>query len=203
MRVIVYDRTCTGRVFGLTHSWIAGGVLYRGLRRVDHVIGVGSWAEALTSLAALPAIDEIQYWGHGKWGAVRVDRDVLDGRALLHEHALYAPLNAVKARLRPNALWWFRTCETFGAEPGHRFASDFAEHMGARVAGHTFIIGPWQSGLHALSPGQRPDWDRTEGLKEGSVHAPKEALWSGPSRPNTIHCLNGRIPARYWVDSTD
>ena len=37
LRLIVYDRTCTGRPArpGLTHSWIAGAWLYGRLDRID------------------------------------------------------------------------------------------------------------------------------------------------------------------------
>ncbi|MGB1700273.1 MAG: hypothetical protein ACPHRO_09985, partial [Nannocystaceae bacterium] len=90
---------------------------------------------------------------------------------------------------------WFRTCETFGAQPGHDFARHLAAHMGARVAGHTYIIGPLQSGLHLLAPGQRPAWSDSEGLAEGTPQAPLRARWSSISAPNTITCLRRSLPA--------
>ena len=36
---------------------------------------------------------------------------------------------------------------------GHDFARAWTDFFGSRAAGHTFIIGYWQSGLHTLAPG--------------------------------------------------
>lgn len=205
LRVIVYDRTCTGRAAlpGLTHSWIAGAWLYGRLGRVDAAFGVASWAEAFAHLARIAPgrrIGEVQYWGHGKWGSARVGREVLDARALSRGAAHRAGLDTLRARLAEDALVWFRTCETAGAHSGQRFVRDLAEHLGARVAGHTYIIGPWQSGLHCLRPGQAPAWDPAEGLREGTPAAPRRARWSRPGAPRTITCLTGELPAESGRD---
>ena len=203
LRLMIYDDTCRGRPMrpGLTHSWMAGALLYRGLGRLDRWRGVRNWEEALRWLATVePArpIAEIQFWGHGKWGRANIDGQPLDIHALRPGHPLHEPLRVVRDRLTgPDALWWFRTCETFGCQPGHQFASAWTDFHGCRAAGHTFIIGPWQSGLHTLMPGQEPDWDPTEGLLEGSIEAPQRALWSGPRQPNTITCLHGAVPAGF------
>lgn len=199
LRVIVYDRTCTGRpaLPGLTHSWIAGAWLYGRLGRIDATVGVQSWAEAFDWLARVEPerrIAEVQYWGHGKWGEARVDRERLDGRSLLRGSDHRAGLDALRARLTDEALLWFRTCETAGADVGHRFVQDLSADLGARVAGHTYIIGPWQSGLHWVDPGEAPGWDPAEGLREGTPAAPKRALWSKPGAPRTITCLTGQLP---------
>jgi hypothetical protein len=195
MRVLVYDRTCRWHGGGLSHAWAAGAHLYRGLRRIDAARGVASWAEALSWLAGLPApIEELQYWGHGKWGAAFVDQDALDARALRAGHALHAPLRALRAHLAPDPLVWFRTCETLGADRGQAFATDLADFLGARVAGHTFVIGFHQSGLHGISPGARPDWPADEGLAAGTPAAPSLARPSRPWSPRTITCLAGSIP---------
>jgi hypothetical protein len=90
-RLMVYDRTCAGRwgLPGLTASWRAGGVLYRGLGRLDAWHGVSSWTEALDWLLARSEtrpIAEIQYWGHGTWGRALVARESLDVRALSPGH---------------------------------------------------------------------------------------------------------------------
>lgn len=194
LRLMVYDRTRA--VLG--RAWWTGGHLYRGLRRLDAWRGVASWEEALAWLAAVePArrIGEVQFWGHGNWGLARVDRQPFDIGALCASHPLHAPLAAVRARLDgAEASWWFRTCETFGADVGQRFAAALADHLGCRVAGHTFVIGAWQSGLHTLAPGRAPAWSPEEGIAEGSRAAPRRAWSSGPRRPNTITCLHGRIP---------
>ena len=40
-------------------------------------------------------------------------------------------LCALRERLAPNALVWFRTCETFGASAGHDFARAWTDFSGA------------------------------------------------------------------------
>jgi hypothetical protein len=204
LRLMIYDRTCTGPRLrpGLSHAWWTGGVLYgKLLRRLHAWHGVRSWAEGLAWLAQVQrerAIAEVQFWGHGKWGRAYVGRDVLDRDALGPGHPLHAALAAVRERLvGPEALWWFRTCETFGALPGHEFAQGLTDYLGCRAAGHTYIIGGWQSGLHSLRPGERPGWSPLEGLKDGAPEDPREALWSRRREPNTIHFLSGVIPAGY------
>ncbi len=195
-RLLVFDRTEPR----LSIAWRSGARLYRALGRIDAALGVASWAEALAWLGAQPEpIDELQYWGHGTWGRALVDRtDVLDARALTPGHALHAGLTAVRAGLAPGALIWFRTCETFGAAAGLDFAERLANWTGARVAGHTHVIGVHQSGLHGLAPGVRPDWSADEGLAAGTPEAPERARRSAPWRPHTITCLAGQVPAAWF-----
>ncbi len=207
LRLMVYDRTCQGYGLlpGLTASWRAGAWLYRALGRLDAWYGASSWPEALSWLAEIRRehpIQEIQYWGHGRWGRALIDRQPLDVDALTPGHPLHEGLVAVRERMLGNgrSLLWFRTCETLGTEEGHDFAIRFSDFFDCRVAGHTYVIGPWQSGLHELQPGQRPDWSPTEGMPEGYQPGdplPEKALWSGPRVPRTITCLHGRIPDRF------
>src|SRR5688572_11084395 len=108
MRVVVYDNTCVTTRGRLSPVWAAGARLYRGLRRIDAARGVASWAEAFDWLAAQrEPLDEIQYWGHGKWGRALVGEESFDASAL---QARRAQLDAVRERLAPDALIWFRTC---------------------------------------------------------------------------------------------
>ena len=195
LHLMLFDATCRGRSLrpGLTHSWIAGGWLYKSLGRLDRVQGVTSWEEGLRWLAEVESerpIAEIQFWGHGKWGRAKVNSDVLDVAALEPGHEYFSQMEAIRDRLvGPDALWWFRTCETLGCVSGHDFARRWTDFFECRVAGHTYIIGPWQSGLHCLEPGEEPDWPVDEGLAEGTPQRPKKALWSKPGEPNTISCL--------------
>lgn len=203
LRLLIYDRTCRGRAWrpGLSFAWKSGSWLYRGLGRLDAVRGVESWGEALDWLVAIQpeeALDEIQYWGHGKWGCARVGEELLDSHALEATHPLHEELLSVRDRLHPESLWWFRTCETFGADAGHAFAGAFASFLGCPTAGHTHIIGYYQSGLHQLRPGQTPHWPADEGLLRGTPAAPEEACWSRRTLPHTISCLQGRIPDPSW-----
>lgn len=169
------------------------------LGRFDRTLGASCWREALDWIAAAGVpnpISEIQFWGHGKWGAPRIGSEVLDRRSLTHRHPLNAGLRAVRDRLAPGgeALWWFRACETFGAAPGREFARAFSEFFGCRAAGHTHVISFLQSGLHSLRPGQTPHWPPDEGLLRGTPEAPLEAAPSVPGAPNTIMCIQGRMP---------
>ena len=185
MRVVVYDRTDR-----LTAAWAPGSLLYRALRRVDAAKGVASWDEAIAWLASRDEpIDEVQYWGHGRWGRVLVDGEPLD-TTQLHR------LAAVKQVLAPGALVWLRTCEAFGGTIGIDFAERLADALGARVAGHTYVIGFHQSGLHALHPGMRADWSPDEGIVPGQG----SAKWSGRKEPNTITCLHNSIPSAWFAD---
>ncbi len=199
LRLMIYDRTCTGRFrVGLTHSWIAGGRLYGAMGRLDDWFGAATWAEALEWLATVHpehTIDEVQFWGHGQWGTALIDRKALTRDSLRNGAPLRPQLDAVKERLSgPDALWWFRTCHSFGCQPGFDFARAWTDFLGCSAAGHTYIIGPWQSGLHSLSAGNAPSWPIGEGLLLGSVDRPRKALWSRPGRPNTITCLGGAVP---------
>lgn len=199
LRLVIYDATQRFRKpAGLGLSWTLGAPLYRALGRVDKSFGARSFASALDFLARYEEsrpIGEIQYWGHGKWGRVFIDRECLDRSALGPAHALRPRLDAVRARLAPGALIWFRTCETLGARPGQDFAAALADYSGATVAGHTFVIGFFQSGLHALAPGAAPHWSATEGLSRGTAENPVLARNSSPDEPNTITCLTGQLPA--------
>lgn len=198
LRLLVYDATQRARpprALGL--SWQVGSYLYRGLGRIDAALGARSFDEAFTWLASYERerpITELQFWGHGKWGRALIDRESFDRRALSARHALHDPLRAFRERLSDGALVWFRTCETLGAEAGHSFASALSDFLGASVAGHTFVIGFFQSGLHRLRPGARPNWSTSEGLSRGTPQAPEAAFDSSPEQPNTITCLTGRIP---------
>ena len=200
---MVYDRTCRGAFAlpGLSHAWWTGGHLYRALSRIDRFAGFAEWPAALRWLAEVEpdrAIGEIQLWCHGKWGHARLDRTPLDASALAASHAWNGELRAIRDRLvGPDALVWFRTCETFGANAGHDFARRFTDFMGCRASGHTYVIGAWQSGLHSLRPGERPSWAVDEGLREGTADAPERAHGSAPTAPNTITCFHGSVPVTF------
>jgi hypothetical protein len=203
MRLMIFDQTCRGSGLfpGLSQAWAAGGQLYRSLRALDHVYGASSWQEALTWLATCrpdQPIDEIQFWGHGKWGSARIDKDVLDDDALRPRHPLHQHLVSVRDRMQPTSRVWFRSCETFGCTAGHEFARRWTDFFGCSAAGHTYVIGLFQSGLHGLRPGELPHWSETEGLGLGTAEHPIRARWSRPGEPNTITCFRGEIPAACW-----
>jgi hypothetical protein len=201
-RLLVYDRTCAGHLGGLSTAWSAGSRLYRWLDRIDASFGATSWQEGLAWICERSkdrAIAEIQFWGHGKWGCALVASDVLDARALSESSPLHRPLREIRERLAPDALWWFRTCETFGAHRGIEFARRWTDFLGARAAGHTYVIGVWQSGLHGLAPGRAPDWSASEGLAEGTPAEPRRARVSLPTETRTISCFDGKVPSEWFA----
>jgi hypothetical protein len=196
LRLMVFDTTCRG----LSASWWTGARLYGALGRLDASHGAARWDDALDWLATVSPgalIQEIQYWGHGNWGCALMNRERLDGSALEPAHRLYPKLRAIRERLAPGgqALWWFRTCETFGAKEGHAFARAWTRFFGCRAAGHTYVIHPLQSGLHSLGPGEEPRWPEDEGLAfDRHGRRRRTALWSTLAAPNTITCFHSEIP---------
>ena len=199
-RLLIHDATCTGSPVGLSTVWSAGARLYRGLGRLDASCAVASWGEAFAWIEQDDRpLQELQFWGHGRWGCALVGGEALDVGALSRAHPLHRGLEALRARLAPGALVWFRTCSTLGATRGADFAARLADFLGARVAGHTFIIGYHQSGLHGLSPGTRPDWAPEEGLDEGTADRPQKSRWSSPIAPRTITALQGRVPEAWFA----
>lgn len=182
---------------GLSHSWFAGGTLYRWMGELDDYHGFDTWEAALTWLAEYEPekrIEQIQFWGHGSPGAV-----------WMRDKPLFAPtpaldtvegklLRRIAARLTPSALLWFRTCSTFAGVRGHAFAQIWSETLKCRVAGFTHVIGPWQSGLHVAVPGQSPAWPTSEGILEGAPEQPTKLKWSKPWCPRTVTCLTSRVP---------
>lgn len=200
LRILIYDDTCRSKGLRLTYSWIAGARLYRALGRFDAEHSVTSWTEGLDAVLAASEherISEIQYWGHGKWGLARVGDERLDLERIENDSAIRDRLIEIRDRLCDDALLWFRTCETFGAERGHEFSRSLSALLNCDVAGHTYIIGPWQSGLHRLRRGAKPSWDPREGLIKGDPQNPHRAAWSRPLAPNTITCFRGDIPAGF------
>ncbi|MDG1482372.1 MAG: hypothetical protein P8R54_22465 [Myxococcota bacterium] len=201
-RLMIFDDTCRGQDgrAPLTWAWSAGGPLYRGLGRLDEAKGVTSWAEGLAWLAGQTApIAEVQFWGHGRWGRAMVGGDILDAAALHPDHALNPMLRRIRDNLSgPEALWWWRTCETYGALAGQQFAERWSSFLGCRSAGHTHIIGVWQSGLRGIRPNQKAWWGPEEGLASGTPARPTQARLSSMRAPDTISFLSGTIPERCW-----
>lgn len=197
LRLVVYDATGHGRAAVqplLTRSWRIGVELYRHYpqgMRADATFGATSWTDAVAWLASVEpgqVIDEIQYWGHGLPGRLFVAGEVLTAHQLTSS-ALSDDWRAVAARLSPTSLVWWRTCSAFAGQTGQTLASTMAAFFNCRVAGHTYVIGPLQSGLHSVRPQQPPTWSITEGFGVDGT-----ALTSTPWAPNTITCLHGAVP---------
>jgi hypothetical protein len=197
LRLMLFDRTCRGGRFtpGLSHAWAVGGKLYHRLGRIDAWYGAASWAEGLDWLLEASRghqIAEIQFWGHGEWGGLWIEEDLLTITALEPSHVHHQRLAAIKERLLPDgkSLWWFRSCDVFGTRTGHDFARAWTRFFNARAAGHTYTINILQSGLHVLEPGAEPTWSVSEGVVPGLDHASPSKIRA----PRTITCLHNTIP---------
>lgn len=189
LKVMIYDETA--KKGGLAFSWFAGGLLYKAVRTLDFCQGVNSWDDALQYLMKVGGdrpIDEIQIWCHGWFGAAYINNEPLIAKTYV-EGPLLGKLTAVKNRLHKDSLVWFRSCALFGSRVGQNFALQSANFFRCRVAGHTRIIGPLQSGLYTTTPGVPAYWSDREGVKEDGT--PEK---SSPFAPHTIHCLNSSIP---------
>lgn len=215
LRLVVYDTTDrgvgrrsasdgtdgrSGERLGLAPVWWLGASLHRGLARVDGAFGARSWDEALRWAVATAdrkgrPIGELQAWGHGGWGGMRMGATHLEEHALGRDAPLAGAIDALIARLAGReALVWLRCCSAFGRD-GRAFAATLADRLGCRVAGHTFVIGFFQSGLHTLAPGSVADWDEDEGVvRRGKRRA---AAVSSPFAPRTITALRLGVPAGY------
>jgi Domain of unknown function (DUF4347) len=183
---------------GLSPVWRAGTWLHRIARAADASLAATSWDEAIAWAAGVARdrgrpIASLQIWGHGSWGAMRLGASALDGAALLRGHALAPRIDELRAHLEgPEAIVWLRCCSAFGHD-GRRFAEDAADRLGCRVAGHTFVIGVFQSGTHSLRPGEKARWDDREGIRFDRGR-PAGALMSAPGAPNTVSCLALGLP---------
>lgn len=200
LRLVVYDASGHGRAVVqplLTGSWRVGVALYRhypAAMRVDATFGATSWTDAVAWLASVrpdEGIDEIQYWGHGLPGRLFVARDVLTAQQLTSS-ALADDWRAVAARLSPSSLLWWRTCSAFAGQAGHTLATTMAAFFNCRVAAHTYVIGPLQSGLHSVTPSRPPTWSIDEGFGVDGKLLP-----SKPWAAHTITCLHGALPANW------
>jgi hypothetical protein len=185
---------------GLSPIWYAGTLLHRLTGAADATLGARTWPEALTWATRISQergrpIASLQAWGHGGWGFMLLGKTRLDSDSLHPEHAFAPLLDAFRARLSgPEAVVWLRCCSAFGATPGRRFAVAAARRLGCRVAGHTYIIGLFQSGTHSVRPGQEPAWDPAEGVNRDAAGRAISAKWSGPFEPATVSCLRLGLP---------
>jgi hypothetical protein len=184
MKVVIYDASSKAGWVG--NSWVLGGRLYRALRKVDIVIPILLWEQVGVELQKFPdySIKDLQFWSHGHPGGVSIN-----GESVNNNNINPVFWGAISRKLRGDGRVWFRTCATFSGYAGHDFAKKLADTMDRTVVGHTYIIGPFQSGLHAHEPGREPNWSPQEGLevrKDGSAGI----KMSGPFQPNTVTCLH-------------
>jgi len=214
LKLVVFDATDTPsahvrgaisegaapRSVGLSPIWWAGTWMHKLRRAADATLGARSWDEALAWAASVAEerkrpIGSLQVWGHGTWGTMLIGKSRLDLDALEKSHAMAGGIDRLCERLAgPDAFLWLRCCSAFGGHRGRLFAEKLALRLGCRVAGHTYVIGFWQSGAHSLAPGESASWDHREGLRwQGD--RPVSAKGSGAKEPNTLTCLRVDLPA--------
>lgn len=197
MTLLIYDNTEKSKF--LLWSWVVGTFLYVLFGRAKARKGVASWDEAfdwIIEQSAQEKLSELQMWGHGYWGAVKIGETWLSARRFGQYED---KLNKIKENSSENCLWWFRSCNVAGAVRGQEFVTGFAEKMGAVVAAHTFIVWVWHSGLRLVKPGKLPDWSPEEGIKEGTPEDPKKPLWAKPWSPRAMTCLRTRVPKKWRI----
>ena len=197
LRLILFDRTCVnGAGLGLSRAWSSGSRLYSLLRRSDGAYGARNFADGLawaSSFRPSERIAELQFWGHGKWGRIFIAKESLDRGALAAGHHHLA-LCALRERLLPNALVWFRTCETFGAAAGHDFARAWTDFFGMQGGGPHLRDRVLAERSASPSARRRAIVEQGRRFDPGSAQRPERAAISWPGRPNTITCLQGRVP---------
>lgn len=183
MRVAIYDPN-PGEGFSqwfLALTWKVGCFLHKFFGLLDDYHAATSWDDAIAWLLRQPhPLTSVQFWGHGSpatlWNG---------NKAAGHEVFL-----ALKPKLTPASIVWFRVCSSFRGVAGQTFSMKLAEGLGCTIAGHTRIIGVLQGGLHTRKPGTPPSWPDTEGELPGKLAA--LGLKGGN---NTIFCLRANVPA--------
>jgi hypothetical protein len=118
--------------------------------------------KVLARLGPRDRIRTIQFWGHGRPGAMCVGDEELQMESFAADHPHFAALSQLLPYLADDAVLWFRGCQTFAGRDGKNFASRavafFGRHI--RVVGQTRLIGynlDW-GGAVWLWPKQSPNW---------------------------------------------
>lgn len=194
MRLMIYDSMENSPV---GWAWKIGAILFWILRRFHKIHGATSWEGALDwalKVSDGKTINELHFWGHGRWGQAFINGKHLGVWAVQRkDSSTHSKLLAFASRLTKDSLVWFRTCATIGNASGHEFAREFSRFFGCRVAGNTFNIGFWHSGLHSLLPDAEPSWPLKEGVSNpGTDH--EEQASSGRKKPHTILFLRSHLP---------
>lgn len=193
--IMIYDSSdWAGKQLRL--SWITGGKFYKMFRGIEHHQGFDNWPEALKWICTIEPdkkINSVQFWGHGTPGRVWMNGDYLSARSILKKSEHHESLLMLKDRMDEDSVFWFRSCNVFAGQEGHLFGMTISKMLECRIAAHTYIVGPWQGGLHTIGPDEKPFWSIEEGLKKKKDGTYKP-LWSMPWTKNTLFCLTGKIP---------
>lgn len=177
MRLVIWDDNDGVRLGNIWEFGARG--IYR--HKFDYSMWGYTWDEVCEFLGRFDVghFREIQYWGHGKIASA-----ILGGEAMRAKH-----LRLMGVALKPDGLIWLRCCSVFAGKDGKKFATNAALVSGRAVASYTHKIGYFQSGLHAVRPGEIAWWKDTEGLgKDGKL------IGSGKNCENTIKFKEQFLP---------
>ncbi len=201
-RLMIYDNSSLKDALApsdyLATSWKLGSSLYKTFRMLDKVKGVSSWEKAIDWLIEETKTEPasmIQFWGHGYPGYALIGHEFLSAYTFDNK-VMGEKLRTLGKQLVPETVFWFRTCGTIAGRDGHEFAERFSSEMNCTVAGHTYLIGLWQSGLHTLQAWDKANWPITEGINkkaDGTISLKA----SHPFAQNTITCLSGNLPVKW------
>jgi hypothetical protein len=123
-------------------------------------------SDALTQILACTRdgerIGRVEFWGHGRPGAILVGDEELTVESFTPDSPHYLRLASLRDRLTDNAVVWFRGCRTFAGADGKNFARAAVAFFrrGITVVGQTRLLGynfDW-GGSVQLRPGREPTW---------------------------------------------
>ncbi len=142
--------------------------LHRALSRfwlgtaVDAVNVADAVAQILARRHPKDVIGTVQFWGHGRAGAMTVGDEELTAASFVPGHPHHAALSQLLPFLSARATVYFEGCQTFAGPAGKDFARIAAAFFGRQitVSGHTRMLGynlDW-GGVARLRAGQEPTW---------------------------------------------
>lgn len=107
-------------------------------------------------------IKRVEFWGHGRPGAMTIGDEELTPGSFVPDHPHYSYLSMLRDRLADEAVISFRGCQTFAGKEGKDFACGAAGFFGSgvQVEGQSRMIGfnlDW-GGVVCLAAGQLPYW---------------------------------------------
>jgi hypothetical protein len=118
--------------------------------------------QVLSQLQPDDRVRSIQFWGHGRPGAINVGDEELKAESFAQDHPHRVVLTQLRERLARGALVAFKGCQTFAGPEGKNLARVAAAFFGDSIVvlGQTRLLGynlDW-GGAVILSCGEEPTW---------------------------------------------
>jgi hypothetical protein len=161
-------------------------------------MNAASVADAVAGIVARDprpgGIHSIEFWGHGRPGAMAVGDEELTPESFDPDHPHARELSRLLPCLHDEACISFVGCQTFAGTDGKRLAQAAVAFFKQRisVAGHTRLIGynlDW-GGVVCLRPGEKPAWPDADPRDKAPRKQTLRALWrrlqEGPCRLNMM-----------------